>query len=91
MLSVLTGINGVKINDIIHFLSKNNKKVYVIDVYRPSIERKMSEYFEKMSSYHFNNTYENISNYSMKRLSDRFNKIFLHIPCLILTKNIPRK
>ena len=79
MLSVLTGINGVKINDIIHFLSKNNKKVYVIDVYRPSIERKMSEYFEKMASYHFNNTYENISNYSMKRLSDRFNKIFLHI------------
>lgn len=39
----------------------------------------MSEYFEKLSPYHFNNTEENVSKYSMKRLSDRFNKIFPHI------------
>lgn len=79
MLSVLTGINGVKINDIINFLSNNRKNVYVIDVYRPSIERKMSEYFEKLSPYHFNNSEENINKYSIKRISDRFNKIFPHI------------
>ena len=79
MLSVLTGINGVKINDIINFLSNNGKNVYVIDVYRPAIERKMSEYFEKLSPYHFNNSEENINKYSIKRISDRFNKIFPHI------------
>ena len=33
MLSVLTGINGVKINDIIRFLSNQGKNIYVIDVY----------------------------------------------------------
>jgi hypothetical protein len=79
MLSVLTGINGVKINDIIRFLSNQGKNIYVIDVYRTSLERKMSEFFEKISPYHFNNTAENISNYSMKRISDRFNKLFPHI------------
>jgi len=79
MLSVLTGINNVKINDIINYLTNNGKKVYVIDVYRTPIERKMSEFFEKISPYHFNNTEENINNYSIKRISDRFNKLFTHL------------
>lgn len=79
MLSVLTGINDVKINDIIYFLSNQGKNVYVIDVYRSPVERKMSEFFEKISPYHFNNTSENINNYSIKRISDRFNKLFPHI------------
>ena len=47
MLNVLTGINNVKINDIINYLSNNGKKVYVIDIYRTPIERKMSEFFEE--------------------------------------------
>jgi hypothetical protein len=79
MLSVLTGVKNIKINDIIHYLSNKGKNVYVIDVYRTPIERKMSEFFEKITCYHFNNTAENISNYSMKRICDRFNKIFPHI------------
>ena len=79
MLSVLTGINNIKINDIIRFLSNQGKNVYVIDVYRTPVERKMSEFFEKISPYHFNNTSENISKYSIKRISDRFNKLFPHI------------
>jgi hypothetical protein len=79
MLSVLTGINNIKINDVIQFLSNQGKNVYVIDVYRTPIERKMSEFFEKISPYHFNNTADNISKYSIKRISDRFNKIFPHI------------
>ena len=79
MLSVLTGINNVKINDIIHFLSNQGKNVYVIDVYRTPVERKMSEFFEKISPYHFNNTTDKISKYSIKRISDRFNKVFPHI------------
>jgi hypothetical protein len=79
MLSVLTGINNVKINDIINFLSGQGKNVYVIDVYRTPIERKMSEFFEKISCHHFNNTEENISKYSIKRISNRFNKLFPHL------------
>lgn len=79
MLSVLTGINGVSVNDIIKYLAENGNNVYVIDVYRTPIERKMSEFFEKISPYHFNNSEENILHYSIKRISDRFNKVFPHI------------
>jgi hypothetical protein len=79
MLSVLTGIKDVKINDVLNYLSKKGKNVYVIDVYRTPIERKMSEFFEKISPYHFNNTAKNISGYSIKRIIYRFNKIFPHI------------
>ena len=79
MLSVLTGINDIKINDIINYLSKKGKNVNVIDIYRTPIENKMSEFFEKISPYHFNNSETNISNYSIERISDRFNNIFPHI------------
>lgn len=79
MLSVLTGINSIKINDLLKYLADNGKNVYVIDIYRTPIERKMLEFFEKISSYHFNNNAENISKYSIKRITDRFNKIFPHI------------
>jgi hypothetical protein len=79
MLSVLTGINGVSVNDIIQYLASNGNHVYVIDVYRTPIERKISEFFEKISPYHFNNSEDNILHYSIKRISDRFNKVFPHI------------
>jgi len=79
MLNVLTGINNVKIMDIIKFLSNNGKNVYVIDVYRTPIERKISEFFEKISSYHFNNTIENINNYDINRIVNRFNKLFPYL------------
>jgi len=79
MLNVLTGINNIKINDIIEYLYLEGKNVFVIDVYRTPIERKMSEFFEKISPYHFNNTEENINNYTIKRVSDRFNKLFPHL------------
>jgi len=79
MLNVLTGIQNVTINDIIRHLARNGKTVYVIDVYRSPIERKMSEFFEKIASLHFNNSEVNINTYSVARITDRFNKIFPHI------------
>ena len=79
MLRVLTKINDIKVNDIITFLANQGKQVYVIDVYRTPIERKMSEFFEKISPYHFNNSEPNICQYSIKRISDRFNKLFPHL------------
>ena len=79
MLQVLTGITNVSINDIINHLANIGKTVYVIDVYRTPIERKMSEFFEKISPYHFNNSEENINKYSIKRVTERFNKVFPHL------------
>jgi hypothetical protein len=79
MLNVLTGINNITVNEIINYISQKGKNVYVIDVYRTPIERKMSEFFEKISPYHFNNSEENINNYCVKRITDRFNKLFPHL------------
>ena len=79
MLKVLTGINDVTINDMIHYLANQGKNVFVIDVYRTPVERKMSEFFEKISPYHFNNSESNISQYSIDRIIHRFNKVFPHI------------
>jgi hypothetical protein len=79
MLGVLTGINNISINDIIQYLSRIGKTVYVIDVYRTPIERKMSEFFEKISSLHFNNSEENINKYSIERVINRFNKLLPHL------------
>ena len=79
MLDVLTGIKNVKIMEIILYLRNIGKKVYVIDIYRTAIERKMSEYFEKISVYHFNTSEENLSKYSIKRITDRFNNLFEHL------------
>lgn len=79
MLKVLSGINNVTVNEIIQYVSQQGKDIYVIDVYRTPIERKMSEFFEKISPYHFNNSDENISKYKMERITDRFNNLFPHL------------
>jgi hypothetical protein len=78
MLNVLTGFN-VGVNDLIHYCASINKNVFVFDVYRSPVERKISEFFEKISPYHFNNSEENISHYNIKRITHRFNKIYPHL------------
>jgi hypothetical protein len=79
MLERLTGIQNVTINDLIKYNASLGKKVYVIDIYRTPIERKMSEYFEKLSAYHFNNKDENLINYNMNLIIHRFNNIFPYL------------
>jgi hypothetical protein len=79
MLSVITGIknnNNITINELIQYNSAIGKKVYVIDVYRNPIERKISEYFELLTSYHFNTTDSNIGNYKLELLARRLNSLF---------------
>jgi len=79
MLNVLTGCSNISINEIIHYNKKIGKNVFVIDIYRTPIERKISEYFEKLSCHHFNNTDENLNNYNIKKIINRFNKLFPHL------------
>jgi hypothetical protein len=79
MLSVITGIknvNNVTVNELIHYNSLIGKIVYVIDIYRNPIERKISEYFELITSYHFNTNDSNIVNYKLDLLNKRFNSLF---------------
>ena len=82
MLSIITGIknnNNVTVNEIINYNSLIGKNVYVIDVYRNPIERKISEYFELLTSYHFNTIDNNIINYKLELLIKRFNSLFPYL------------
>lgn len=80
MLQILGNINNVSIQEIIDYNSTVlSKDVYVINVYRSPIERKISAFFEKIGSFHFNNTDKNIDNYNLNRIITRFNNIFNHI------------
>ena len=79
MLKVLTNIKDVSINEIINYNAQIGRKVYVIDVYRLPIERKISTFFEEISTLHFNNSEDAINNYNINRVVKRFNMIFPHI------------
>jgi hypothetical protein len=79
MLFVLTGLTGITINEIIKYNKYIGRNVYVIDVYREPLERKMSEFFDKLASFHFNNTTDKVNKYNVNRLIARFNNIFNHI------------
>ena len=59
--------------------SGKSRKIYVIDVYRSPIERKISEYFQYISEYHFNNTEENIVDYNFEKILKRFNDVYHHL------------
>jgi hypothetical protein len=79
MLKVIGHISGISINEIILYNKYLGKDVYVIDVFRCPIERKISTYFEKVGVYHFNNDDRLVNRYNVKRVINRFNKIFPHI------------
>lgn len=79
MLRVIGHVSGVTINEIILYNKYLGKEVYVIDVFRCPVERKISTYFEKVGAYHFNNKDEIVNKYNVKKIINRFNKIFPHI------------
>ena len=75
MIEMLTGIKSISISELISYISTKVTKLFLIDVYRTSLERKISEYFDKLPL-HFNNTEENLNNYNIQLLIDRFNRLF---------------
>jgi hypothetical protein len=79
MLYILNGVTDITINELIKYNKYIGRNVYVIDVYREPLERKMSEFFDKLTSFHFNNTTEKVNKYNVNRLIARFNNIFNHI------------
>lgn len=79
MLKVLAHIQNVTVNELILFNKYLGKDVYVINVYRSPIERKISAFFEKIGSYHFNNEDSKINRYNIVKVINRFNNIFPYI------------
>jgi hypothetical protein len=83
MLHYLTGNKynkQITVNDLIRYnaciLRRN---VYVINIYRPTIERKISEYFEQLSEVHFNRSEEDLAKFPISVLISRFNRICPYI------------
>jgi hypothetical protein len=79
MLKVLGNINDITVNEIILFNKYLGKEIYVIDIYRSPIERKISVFFEKIGSFHFNNVDSQVKNYNISKIIKRFNNIFNYI------------
>lgn len=79
MLRVLGHINGITVNEIILYNKHLGKAVYVIDIYRSPIERKISTYFEKIGAYHFNTTDNEVNTYNIQKIIIRFNKLLPHL------------
>jgi hypothetical protein len=67
MLRILGRVTGVTINEIILYNKHMGRDVYVIDVYRSPVERKISAFFEKIGAYHFNNRDEIVNNYNVNK------------------------
>ena len=76
MLRVVGKIENVTVMDIIKYNESLGREIFVFDIYRDPLERKMSEFFGKIASYHFNAEISEIENYPIERLSKRFNNIF---------------
>lgn len=79
MLKILGHINGITVNEIILYNKYLGRDVYVIDIYRSPIERKISAFFEKIGAYHFNNTDEKVNTYNIQKVINRFNKIMPYL------------
>jgi len=73
---VILGIENISVNDIIQYNACLGLNVYVIDVYRTPIERKMSVFFQDIASFHFNNLEENMNHYNINKVINRFNNIY---------------
>ena len=72
---------GVSVMDLVHYNRWLGREVYLIDIFRTPVERKMSDFFEKVASFHFN-TNENqftSENYPIEKLRRRFHQVFPHI------------
>jgi hypothetical protein len=79
MLKVLAHIENITVNEIIEYNRCLGKNVYVINIYRSPIERKISAFFEKIGAYHFNNEDSKLNSYNILKVINRFNNIFPHI------------
>lgn len=79
MLEVLAKVKDVNITEIINYNGFLKRNIFVIDIYRSPIEHKISAFFEKIDTFHFNTNVENINKYSIDKLITRFNKIFPYL------------
>jgi hypothetical protein len=77
--------NSIMVSDVLRNASvfnvteKRPRRIFVIDVYRTPIERKMSEFFHELSTLHFAKAGVDAGAYSMEKLTRRFNDMLPHM------------
>ena len=69
----------VEVNDYILYNKLIGKNVYVVDIFRSPVERKISEFFEYISPLHFNNSEKKINMYTLEKVINRFNNLFPYL------------
>lgn len=79
MLHVLANIDGITVLQLIQYNQSLGRKVIVMNSYRTPIERKISAYFEKIGSFHFNVLDDQINQYDIQLLIRRFHHLFPHL------------
>lgn len=78
ILKILYDID-VSIMEIIIYNRQLGKNIYVFDIYRTPIEKKISIFFEKLESLHFNADVGVIEKYQIEKLTNRFNNLFPYL------------
>lgn len=72
-------ISQIEVNDYILYNKFIGKNVYVIDIFRSPVERKISEFFEYISPLHFNNSEKKINSYNLDKVINRFNNLYPYL------------
>jgi hypothetical protein len=86
--NIFTSLHNNNNLTIKNILKNNYRKIYIIDIFRTPIERKMSEFFEELVILHFNNLPENLIHYPIEKIIKRFNDIFPYISTIDYYKDI---
>lgn len=79
MLQALTGIQDVRIVDLIEYVQRQGKRVFVLNIFRTPIERKISAFFEKVGTYHFGVTDAQVNTYPLDKVLRRFHRLCLFL------------
>jgi hypothetical protein len=75
---------------IINKITGKPRKIFIIDIFRSPIERKISEYFEDLGTIHFNHVGDSLYNYPNDKITKRFNDILPYISSTDYYKEIYR-
>ena len=70
------GLGSVSVMDVVRYNRYLGRNVWVVDVFRPPAERKMSEFFERLGDHHFNVGDEMLAGYKFEKLERRFNRLW---------------
>jgi len=64
---------------VMNRLTNLPRKIYLIDIYRSPMERKISEFFHEISMLHFHNSEDQVADYPIQKIINRFHQVCPHL------------